>query len=284
MADDSQATAVPRLATPFPAMSASRGQPNCTMLKISQNQIQAFEASAQRSFEEEMTSHIRTFAPRRCREIDDGQLRMAVRDGINRARVYEFTNKGPIRLFLETMLLFGAHFDTDPQYPVFASQLSASTDQMVRAERIYDEIVAYQSVVLGQGSRNLRDALAALIDLARSSGARVDDFDANMLQALASSFPKKAAYVGRERLQGLIRRGRVEASGYGLHGARAQTILVTAMFALGHGISRDWLYPAVQQALADMSVRDTSALAERFESTLLLLLERTLADISKEAQ
>ncbi|KYF80685.1 hypothetical protein BE20_01015 [Sorangium cellulosum] len=254
------------------------------MLKIKRDQLLAFEAKAQRSFEDEMVSHLRGFAPGRCEELDDEQLRAAVRDGIVRADGYGFTNRGPLRLFLECMLMFGAHFDTDPQYPAFAARLRAKGEQMFRAQCIYDEIVEYQAVVLGKGGVNLRKALTALLALARSGGARVDDEGASMLSALTSSFPEKAAYVGRDGLRELIRRGRAGASGYGLQGARPETALVAAMFALGHGVARDWSYPTVQQALADVSVRETSASAARLESTLLSLVARTLADITKGAQ
>jgi hypothetical protein len=254
------------------------------MLKINQLQMRALEKNAQRTLEDEMVSHIKRFAPQRCEALDDEHLRLAARSGIHRAVAYGFTKKGPIRLFMETMLLFGSHFDTDPQYPAISSHLGARGDQMVRAECIYNEIVAYQSTVQGEGGGNLRGALAALIALTRSCGARAESSDASMQQALSSSFPQKAAYVGEEGLQDLIRRGREEARGYGLVGERAQTSLLTVMFAFGHGVSRDWSYPAIEQALTGMSVRDTSTFAERFEAAALSLLEWTLENISKAAQ
>jgi hypothetical protein len=250
------------------------------MLRINQRLTRAMQAVAESSFEDKLVLQMKRTAPRLGGGLADETLRLAARGGIRRAGAYGFTKKGPIRLFVESMLLLGSHFDTDPQYPVLTSQLQERGDQMLRAGRIHHEIITYQSVVLGHGGAKLRDALIRLIALTRSR-EDVEGGGADMLQALASSFPTKAAYVGSKALEGLVRHGRMEARSHGLHGGRSQWLLVTSMFTLGHGISRDWSYPGVQQALTDTSLGDPSARAERFESAALALLEQTLADVSK---
>src|SRR5690348_11724128 len=131
------------------------------MLRVTPVQMRALEVTARSRFEGEMVSHIRAFAPRRCGQLENGTLLFAAQNSIDRAITYGFTKKGPIRLFVESVLLFGNHFDTDPQYPAFSSQLGARGSQMLRAECLHNEIVAYQAAVQGEHGRNLRDGLVA---------------------------------------------------------------------------------------------------------------------------
>ncbi|MCK7510893.1 MAG: hypothetical protein MZV70_47025 [Desulfobacterales bacterium] len=71
------------------------------MLTIRKEQMQAFEHAAMGRFEEEMAAHCREFSPRLCEVVGDDQVRLAVRGAIGRCIGHGFTNRGPIRLFIE---------------------------------------------------------------------------------------------------------------------------------------------------------------------------------------
>ena len=93
------------------------------MFQVRAAQLKVFEEDARRRFENEMVLHSRKFSPRLCEVIGEDQLRVVARQAIRRAAAYEFTYRGPIRLFLELMFLFGSDFDTAPQYPALAKAL-----------------------------------------------------------------------------------------------------------------------------------------------------------------
>lgn len=78
---------------------------------------------------------------------------------MTRAKAYGFTNRGSIRLFIEMIFLFGSGFDTDPQYPWAATILADSSEQMYRAERLYEKIIDYQEKVSGANAVNTIEAL-----------------------------------------------------------------------------------------------------------------------------
>ena len=87
------------------------------MLQIREEQMAVFEQAALRRFEDEMVVHSKIFSPRLCEVLGEEQLRVALRRAMARAGGYGFSYRGPIRLFIEFMFLFGSAFDTDPQYP-----------------------------------------------------------------------------------------------------------------------------------------------------------------------
>src|SRR5262245_64449839 len=105
------------------------------MFTIRVEQQEAFDRALFRGFEDDMVSHLRRFAPRLFELRGEPTFRALIRLGADRAGRYGFTNRGPVRLFVELMVILGCDFDTDPMLPWAARDLSESPsyDQMSRA-------------------------------------------------------------------------------------------------------------------------------------------------------
>ena len=255
------------------------------MLKIREEQMQAFEAAAMQNFEDEMVLHSQEFTPQLCKVLSEEQLRVALRRAMQRASSYGFTNRGPMRLYIELMFLYGSDFDTDPQYPSLGKILNAPGDQMQRAERIYEGLVDYQKNVSGSEAINVHKALEALAIFARKPQAfSADNFVAEMLQEMSNAFPQKAAYVGREGLTKLIDEGRAEARKYQFLTIRGDALLIILKFAFGHNCTNDPLYPWMSQTLNDEKIVDPAARARRLEKKALTWLDHVLARPRKGVQ
>ena len=135
------------------------------MLVIRKEQIEILEGEMMKSFEDEMVEHLAEFSPALFKVIKDEQMREVVRFGIKRSdEEYGFTFRGPIRLYLELMLLFGSHFDSDPQYPWAIQILKTDAVQMDRAEQLHAKTLDYQEKVSGPDGVNTRKALEQLSD------------------------------------------------------------------------------------------------------------------------
>lgn len=79
---------------------------------VRKQQIEKLGEAMARSFESEMLAHLAEFSPPLFRAVKEEQMRKATRFGLTRAGEYGITFRGPLRLYLELMLLFGSHFDT----------------------------------------------------------------------------------------------------------------------------------------------------------------------------
>lgn len=248
------------------------------MWTIRQEQTEAFRQHHLQMFEDEMVAHGKEFAPTICKVIGDEQVRVAVRAAMRKANGYGFTNKGPLRLFVELMFLYGSAFDTDPQYQAVGHILRGSTDQMIRAEQIHLGYLDYLEKVSGPGARNVRNALSELPALARGPlELSSDDFVAGLLREMARIFPQKLAYVGEAALRALIREGVGEAQKYRFTAIRQTTLLVVLMFSFGHGCTNDPLYPWIARTLRDEKIVNPAVRAERLEKKALTWLEHVLA-------
>lgn len=250
------------------------------MLVIRPEQVQVFQGAALRSFEDEMVAHLAEFSPPLFKTIKEDQLRKAIRFGIARASDYGITFRGPVRLYLELMLLFGSHFDTDPQYP-WAAEVLADQDsgpQMTRAEKLYERTRDYREKVAGPEDAYAQKALRGISVWARQPlWFSSDGFVPAMLQELADAYPQKAAYVGEDRLKLLIREGIDGARSHEFTTVRGVALSVVLMFAFGHGCFDDLLYPWIARTIEDDAITDSAARAKRLETKALTWLDHVLA-------
>ena len=74
----------------------------------------------------------------------------------------------------------------------------------------------------------------------------------------------------------LIREGAAEARKHGFP-VRGEALMVTLMFAFGHGCMGDPLYPWIGRTLKDEKIVDPAARAERLEKKALTWLDHVLA-------
>ena len=208
------------------------------MLIIRQEQMDTLRAAAMGAFEEAMTEHLGGISPFLLNAVGPEQLRKAVRLGIERAAGYGFDFRGPVRLYLELMLLFGSYFDTDPQYP-WAAEILADRDsgpQMQRAARLYEQALDYRRQVVGPEDAHTLNALKNIRAFASQPlSFAPDDLVSAMLGEIALIYPEKAAYVGHEGLVALIRKAGQGARNMRFGSPSDMALVVLLMLVFGHG-------------------------------------------------
>jgi hypothetical protein len=248
------------------------------LLTIREEQMEVFQYYMFTHFEDEMVAHSKTFTPQLCKVLSEEQLRVALRQSIQRAETHRFTKKGSVRLYIELMFLCGSDFDTDPQYPMLKEVLASANDQVVRAEKIYRGVLEYQEKVTGPDDINVLKALEALSVFARKQTTfSSSNFESVILQEITRAFPQKAAYVSEKGLKRLIHEGRAEARKQGFSTLRAEALIIIIMFAFGHGCTNDPLYPWISQTLTDTRIRSSEGRADRLERKTLIWLEHVIA-------
>jgi|PlaIllAssembly_1097288.scaffolds.fasta_scaffold24793_4 hypothetical protein len=254
------------------------------MQVIRREQMDVFRAAALRSFEDEMVEHLAGFSPPLFKTVGEEQMRKAIRLGMERADGHGFTYRGPVRLYLELMLLFGSHFDTDPQYP-WANDILTKRDslsQMQRAERLYDTTMDYREKVAGPEDAYALQALRNVAAFARQPlTISADDFIPAMLREIALIYPEKAAYVGDQSLSALIRKAVDGARIQRFSTIRGMALVVVLMIAFGHGCGADPLYPWIARTLRDEAITDAETRAKRLEKKALTWLEHVLTNYEK---
>ena len=254
------------------------------MLVIRKDQMEMFRKEAQRNFEKSMLAHLGNFSPLLFKTVGEEQMFKVISLGIDRAGSHGFTFRGPVRLYLELMLLFGSHFDTDPQFP-WATSILTTQDagfQMQRAEWLFEKVMDYRKQVSGPESAYALEALRNIAFFVRQPPPlSSENFIPAMLREIAGIYPQKAAYVGNEGLETLIRKGMGGAQRQRFTTVRGVTLIIMLMFAFGHGCGKDPLYPWIANTLKADSAPTPEAKTTLLEKNALIWLENVLANHDK---
>lgn len=252
------------------------------MLVIRQQQMDDLSQSALATFENEMVIHCNDLSPRLCKSAGEEQLRTAIRQALAQSSGYGFTHRGPVRLFIEMMLLFGCSFDTDPQYEWTKEILTTDDPQMRRAERLYAEMLDYLEKVNGSEDAFRLEALeriSAIVQLPPSSSK--EDFIPNLLREITSTYPQKADYVGDAAFKLLFREGTDKADAHDMTTQRGWTLVCVLMFVFGHGCADDPLHQWIGQILKDENLTNRY---KQLENKTLEWLDRLIAWHKEGAQ
>jgi hypothetical protein len=253
---------------------------------IRPEQMQVFQREALRAFENDMVRHLYQFSPTHCTGIGEENVRRVITLGMQRAATSGFTNRGPVRFYLELMFLFGSYFDTDPQLPPWATALlhdGTSDDQLARASDLHARTLEYRQAVVGPGNVYARTAVQNFrVVAAQPLPFTEDTLVSGLLATLHQLYPERCAYIGQEPLEALINVGRSMAVQQDLTTIRGIALCVLLMFQLGHGCFDDPLYPWVSRTLQDMPDAEASQRAQRLERRALAYLELIIRRLEQE--
>lgn len=169
--------------------------------------MEVFGLSSLERFKAELLQHLSAFSPELHALRGDGVFRRVIDDGVAKAASYGFTNRGPVRFFLECMLTYGIAFDTDFQIRDLRERLvhQHANGQTWHADRAFTAIERYQLQTRGRDNDYAIAALERLGPfLERLDALTESNFDADLLDTMARIYPEKLRFVGEERLRRLV--------------------------------------------------------------------------------
>src|ERR1700683_5167065 len=129
---------------------------------IREQQMQALSRYMEQNFQRQLVEEMREFAPWHARVLGESGVWGCVQFAMSRAARYGFTNRGPVRLYLQMIFLLGAEFHSDPLLPWAGETLADPTtsDQNDRASALYKKLTFYLERVTGPNKEYARNAVA----------------------------------------------------------------------------------------------------------------------------
>ena len=250
---------------------------------IRTSQFETLSNQTAAAFEQEMRDHLFDFAPEHCKVIEEAGVREVIRLGMKRAGAYGFTNRGPIRLYLELMFMFGSEFATDPQHPWAAPFLQETMpgDQMQRAQGLYDATQKYLERVAGPNHHFSAVALRKTREeISQASAAQLkippQEMRPRLKSVLQRIYPEKSNYLEDRGLEQVIDIGFERAQENKVQHVRGIALFTFLVFALGHGICDDPLFPWIRRVLSDPLLVTPEDVAARLESKAVVYLDRVI--------
>ena len=221
-------------------------------MRIRRDQIAAFQSAAQADFERGLRRGLAQQFPRCEAEYAADALNALVRFGIERAALYDLQAEADVQQYLWLMVLFGSHWERDPQVQWAAPALDAKegTTPSQRIARLWEQGRAWRERVRGPGESMYQAALRSI------QGKSLDDLCKNpsrsqrdLLIQLASMWPAKVTEVGDQPLYDLTRLAVEACRPFELMDRWAVVLFAEFMFLFGAGFVTDPLHPWAQEAL-----------------------------------
>ncbi len=234
---------------------------------IREDQMQALRDASQSDFESRLARHLTQLFPRHERRLGPENFTAVIGYSIRRAAELGFNTERAVCRVAELMFYFGAHFDTDPQYPWAAEYLIAHPGpaEPGRSGGLHDLGMKNWAEIAGPENRYLLDAIRRVrenpLDLIRS--ASVPTLGTGLPLAFERLYPEKAASIGRTGLDSLVAIGLKEAPGYGLASPAGAVLYTALMFSLGRGFAQDPILCWAGAALRNPSLSDERTRAMR---------------------
>ncbi len=229
-----------------------------------------------------MVQHVHEFTPRHCEVMDDTAIREVIESSIRAARNYGFTNRGPVRLYIDLTFMFGSGFDTDPLLKWAAQILTSggAHDQMDRGERLHAKTLEFSDATAGPNFEYAKEAFQ------RARAVRYEDLtlppgdvEFACLSRLRTGYPQKFDYVGEPAVREMIREATAKVRDCSMPTQPGVSLFVTLMFAMGHGFAADPLFPWIPRTLGNDAISDPNKRLERLYSKTMTYLDRVIANL-----
>jgi hypothetical protein len=238
------------------------------MIVIRQAQVDAFNSASQADFERKLAKGLVDKFPR-CEAIyGEAALTAMVRLGIERAKEHGLQAEPDLQRYLWLMLLFGSHWERDPQIAWAAASLAASatTTPSERITRLWEQAEAWRQRVMGPNDSLYLAALRSI------EGKSVEDLCNNssrsqrdLLIQLAAMYPRRFTEVGEQALYDLTRLAVEACRPFDLLDRWAVVLITELMFLFGAGVMTDPLHP---WAAASLKGAETLGIDQKLERVL----------------
>jgi hypothetical protein len=248
-------------------------------MRVRREQFAVMNDGAHCGFENFLVGHLAGFTPLHSKSLGDAGIRALIREGVDKARGHGMTSRGPVRLYVELIVLLGIDFDTDPQYSRAGETLRDLSlgDETERADWLHDQVMGLLETVGGPNREY------AIRSLRRSAGLplhglRIEspEFGEFAIRQMREIYPEKVDYVGEPALLELASRAAEEARVHGIATNEGVNLLLGLMFAVGHGCTRDPKYPWIAGTLANPKMPQPEKRVERLYAKSMTYLEAAL--------
>lgn len=252
------------------------------MLQIRPQQFDTFERTTRQQFEDEMVAHLGDFSPAHARGVGEEGLRAVIRLGVGRAGQYGFTHRGPVRFYIELMVMFGSDFDTDLLLPWAGRELRAGGGgELSRADRLFAVMTDYRDNVIGPRYEVEKDAIRRVLGRPVADWLAGDHSDAGVEAGLRAVYPEKCDAAGPAAVRAVIAGGRRAAREGDLPPAAGGSVFAALALAFGHGCAADPQFPWIARTLTATAGQPGDRRVEKLATRATAYLSDGLAELDR---
>lgn len=215
-------------------------------IQISNEQLKKLEPYVLDNYINELVVHCDECYPYLRKTMGEEKLRDALNRGVDKAREQGFTQRGPVKFYIDLLIIFGWSFETDPQYTWIMDVLEKQQHltQLDSTSLLYDHTIKYLNSISGMHSQYLFDAAIKLDQLTLDAlNLPQENYIQQVHTLLESVYPQKYHITHIDNLTLLIKQGITKSyHEYKFVESNHVSLVVLLMFLMGHGFDCDPFY------------------------------------------
>lgn len=228
-------------------------------ITITDQQLKKLEPTTFENYISELVDHCDKSFPHLRQTMGNEGLEQVLRQSVNKANEQGFTQRGPVKFYIDLLIAFGYGFDTDPQYYWIQNILRKNEhlSQIELSTILYKQIKRYSEFTSGEDSQFLYKVAERLDSLSiHNIKVNKNSFLDDIQYLLEYIYPEKYQLIGSEAVEQLIFESINKANNeYQFTQVNYVSLLTVLMFILGHQFDSD---PFCAWAAKEKTIRLTN--------------------------
>lgn len=212
------------------------------MFTIAKRQSEALSQASLQKFEDKMVVHVREYFPNHFAQMGEEPVRKTIQLAVKNGEPYGIISQRNVCLYLNSMLVLGSFFDTDPAFKWAGAILNDASEPsaLLRADRLAQATEDFLLRVNGEKNTLLHRALLTLSkDADRLYELLVHDGARDISGFCKQLFPSRFENLDAVGFEVSIRNASLKAGHYGKAHPETNAVISVFMFLCGHGFDRD---------------------------------------------
>ena len=210
-------------------------------MEFSENQVLLLEELSLANYISEITEHCRIIFPGLMPLFDRESLRKYFSHVINLAKQSDYTQRGPVRLYIDMTIMFGVRFEYDPLYRWLNNNIDHALPQLEKSMANYLLVDQYTSAICGMDCVFFDESHANFQSLSINSlPSHVIDGGKKLHELLMRIYPQRYKIVGENAIDKLIALSDIHSKNYDMKNESDKTYLIVIMFLFGCEFDKDY--------------------------------------------
>lgn len=204
-------------------------------MNFNEEQIIRLEKLSLRNYVCELVEHCMSLFPLLVSLQGQDSFRAYIEQLIIIAKKDGYTQRGPVRLYIDMMIIFGVRFGNDPLYQSFTiKKQEMNLSQIEKSMILYSYLSEYMEFVYGKNNLLFKESIKKFQNLdIKNVLANVEANYGGVHNLLKNIYPQKYFFVGSSSINNLIKSSDELAKCYGLGKFNQKIYLTLIMFLFG---------------------------------------------------
>lgn len=206
-------------------------------MDFNSNQIDILKDCSVERFDNEVIQHINVTFPFLLNIFNEGLLRKYVKQGISQAKSAGITQRGPVRLYIDTMLILGSQFEHNPLWSDFIYNRGNKESQIEKSMNVYSALQRYNSSVNGKEGLFYKASIDRFQHMTLDYIEKRND---NIHDILNSIHPQKYTFASKKGINDFIQHVEKYSNEYHAGKYEVKAYITIISFLFGCYPSRDF--------------------------------------------